>query len=39
VPIIRHQFYYLNADGDAVEVYQQPAIAGAASLAILLAFP
>lgn len=39
VPIIRHQFYYLNGDGNAVEVYRQPAVAGAASLAILLAFP
>jgi hypothetical protein len=39
VPVIRHQFYYLNADRAEVEVYRQPAVAGAASLAILLAFP
>jgi hypothetical protein len=39
VPIIRHQFYYLNADRSEVEVFRQPPVAGAASLAILLAFP
>jgi len=39
VPIIRHQFYYLNADNTPVGVFRSAAITGAASVAVLLAFP
>jgi hypothetical protein len=39
VPIIRHQFYYLKADGTPVEVFRSSVVTGAANLAVLLAFP
>jgi hypothetical protein len=40
VPIIRHQFYYLKADGTTrVEVFRNSLFTGGAGIAVLLAFP